>query len=239
MPRKPDLTKKERYNDPFPSRLRELIRERDVTQEQLKDVLSLSKRQSVTSYVDGETLPTIDKLVAIADYFGVTPDYLLSYSEAPTNDSADKFICDETGLSYGALGTLRFDRRSRDELNELIENSTHIIDELIQLRKDSQLLKSIIVQSGVDGLLDGPFDFPEFDLSPEYISDHSSELYTQHSAMQFSLFRAIEAFRRFIYSSYEYDFLDAAATKLKEAVLRFELENGGTENGEHFETAEN
>ena len=107
MPRKPDLTKKERYNDPFPSRLRELQEERHVTQEQLKVVLNLANRQSVTGYVDGETLPTIDKLVAVANYFDVTPNYLLGLSDAATNDIEMQEICDYTGLSVEAINAIR------------------------------------------------------------------------------------------------------------------------------------
>ena len=132
MPRKPDLTKKERYNDPFPSRLRELQEERHVTQEQLKVVLNLANRQSVTGYIDGETLPTIDKLVAVANYFGVTPNYLLGFSDAATNDIEMQEICDYTGLSVEAINAickmlnLRFDWSTmpiHEAINGIIESN--------------------------------------------------------------------------------------------------------------------
>ncbi len=108
MPRKPDIQKKERYNDPFPSRLRELMRENHITQDQLLDVLELKNRQSVTGYIDGETLPTIDKLSAIADFFGVSSDYMLGRSSNKTNDMELEAACSYTGLSVNAVNALRW-----------------------------------------------------------------------------------------------------------------------------------
>ncbi len=100
MPRKPDTNKKDRYNDPFPSALRELVEENKTTQEVLKTVLNVNNRQSVTGYIDGSTLPTIDKLVALAKHFGVSSDYLLGLSGGVKSPNAEiRAICDYTGLS--------------------------------------------------------------------------------------------------------------------------------------------
>lgn len=105
MPRKPNTTGT-RYNDPFPTRLRELVREREMIQEDLKDVLGVSTRQSVTGYIDGSTLPTPDKIVAVANFFGVTTDYLLGVTDSRSIDTELRTICDYTGLSDAAVARL-------------------------------------------------------------------------------------------------------------------------------------
>lgn len=105
--RKTDEGKKDRYNDPFPTALRYLLETRGITQEQFKDVLGVANRQSVTNYVDGTTSPSIDKVVALAKYFGVTSDYLLGLSETETDNRDLAFVSDYTGLSVEAVEALQ------------------------------------------------------------------------------------------------------------------------------------
>lgn len=106
MPRKPNTTG-EHYNDPFPTRLRELIKDNNTTQEELTAVLNVKTRQSVTGYIDGSTLPTIDKVVALADYFNVSADYLLGRTDPKTADPDLRFVCEYTGLSEKAINKLK------------------------------------------------------------------------------------------------------------------------------------
>lgn len=82
MPRKPNTTR-DHYYDPFPSALRKLIEDRGLLQNDVTTVLGVKNRQSVTGYIDGSTLPTPDKIVAVAKYFGVSADYLLGLSDDP------------------------------------------------------------------------------------------------------------------------------------------------------------
>ena len=102
MPRKPNTTG-EHYNDPFPTNLRELIKNNKTTQEELTAVLNVKTRQSVTGYIDGSTLPTIDKVVALADFFNVSVDYLLGRTAPKTADHDLRFVCEYTGLSEQAI----------------------------------------------------------------------------------------------------------------------------------------
>lgn len=67
------------YNDPFPTRLRGLIEEKGVTQVALASLLGIS-RQSFSAYCDGSTQPNIEKTIKLAEYFGVTVDYLYGLS---------------------------------------------------------------------------------------------------------------------------------------------------------------
>ena len=104
MPRKPNIAKKERYHDAFPSALRELMDVNETTQETIKTVLGLNNRQSVTGYVDGSTIPTADKIIAIANYYNVSADYLLFGDEDKKSRDPDVKVCrDYTGLSETAI----------------------------------------------------------------------------------------------------------------------------------------
>lgn len=60
----------------FGSVLCELRKERGMTRVTLSKVLNVSK-STITHYEKGETYPPINMLVAIADYFNVSTDYLL------------------------------------------------------------------------------------------------------------------------------------------------------------------
>ena len=104
MPRKPDLNKKNRYYDPFPSRLRALMERHGTSQEEIKTVLDLKNRQSVTGYVDGSTVPTSEKIVAIAKYYDVTTDYLLGLS--PTEKAEYSFFSEQSGFSNETVSNL-------------------------------------------------------------------------------------------------------------------------------------
>lgn len=65
-----------KYNRPFPKRLRRLLEENDKSQKDLADFLGVS-HQTVSNYALGKTIPDIDLLKKISGFFHVTVDYLL------------------------------------------------------------------------------------------------------------------------------------------------------------------
>ena len=58
-------------------RIKELREARGITQVELAKALFVSK-QSVSNWENDNILPSVDMLVKIADYFGVSTDYMLS-----------------------------------------------------------------------------------------------------------------------------------------------------------------
>lgn len=64
----------------FAERLRELRREKKVTQSKMADFLGI-KLRSYQNYEGGSLRPDYEGLVALADYFDVTTDYLLGRSD--------------------------------------------------------------------------------------------------------------------------------------------------------------
>ena len=64
----------------FHKRLEELRRENRLTQQHMADLLGI-KQPSYARYEDGSCEPNLERLVIIADTFGVTVDYLLGRKE--------------------------------------------------------------------------------------------------------------------------------------------------------------
>ncbi len=61
---------------PFPEILRELREKHGITQQQLAEMLNLTKN-AVSHYENGVNLPSLDTAEKIADIFDVSVDYLL------------------------------------------------------------------------------------------------------------------------------------------------------------------
>lgn len=66
----------------FAERIRTLRSERNMTQDALGKIVGV-KRYSVYGYEKGNNFPEIPVLIALADYFGVSTDYLLGRTDNP------------------------------------------------------------------------------------------------------------------------------------------------------------
>ena len=64
----------------LPERLRALRFEFNETQQRIADILKI-KRPTYTMYEKGSILPPYDKLKVLADYFGVSVDYLMGETD--------------------------------------------------------------------------------------------------------------------------------------------------------------
>lgn len=89
------------YNNPFPSRLRDLMK--NTTQKELADYIGVT-RQSVSQYMDGSSQPVANKVSLIADYFNVTSDYLLGRTDAQKPENIN--VVEKYGLSEEAIRAL-------------------------------------------------------------------------------------------------------------------------------------
>lgn len=97
MPRKRTTTPED-YDKPFPSRLRELMKERYLTQQDIADVLGKT-RQAIGYYMDGSSSPDLASVEKLAIFFGVSTDYLLGVTNIRTSDPDTRAICGKLGLS--------------------------------------------------------------------------------------------------------------------------------------------
>jgi len=94
----------ERYFGQFPCRLRDLMSETSTTQQVLADHVGV-KRQTISTYMSGEGEPPISKAQKIAEYFGVSLDYLVGKDKCKTPDNEQ--IHNLLGLTDDAIKGLR------------------------------------------------------------------------------------------------------------------------------------
>lgn len=73
----------------FADRLKELRKDKGLTQEDMADFLCI-KRQTYSAYERKISLPDINILYKLSDFFGVTVDYLLGKSDRTEQKKSDK-----------------------------------------------------------------------------------------------------------------------------------------------------
>lgn len=76
----------------FGKRLKELRKERQMTQQELADIIGVTK-VSISGYESGNRFPSIDRITDLAYYFEVTTDYLLGRDVEIENSKVK--LCDE------------------------------------------------------------------------------------------------------------------------------------------------
>ena len=69
-------------------KLQLLRRAHGLSQEQLAEVLDIS-RQAISKWENGDSVPDLEKLKAISQYFGVTADYLLFEEQTEPQSTTD------------------------------------------------------------------------------------------------------------------------------------------------------
>lgn len=96
-------------NNPFSKRLREIMAERHTTQKQLAEAIKM-RPQTVSLYMNGQSLPDVLTLKKIADYYDVSADWLLDREGAVMSIDADLASAAKyTGLSEDACKRLNRD----------------------------------------------------------------------------------------------------------------------------------
>lgn len=101
----------------FSENLRRLRKAKDIKQEALAEAMNIS-RQTVSKWENGTAMPDFKKLNALAEYFGVTMDELLGFSnDKNNNDNID----DYTKEYINELITLE-NMQSSKKIKELYKN---------------------------------------------------------------------------------------------------------------------
>ena len=88
----------------FATRLTNTMESNKCTQQRLAEAIG-TKAQTISQYRDGSILPRADKLAAMADYFGVSCDYLIGKDacKTPINEEMREMI----GLTEPAIEALK------------------------------------------------------------------------------------------------------------------------------------
>lgn len=65
----------------FSNRLKQLRKEKNLSMQSLAQIVGLKSKGSIGQFETGLNVPSADILVALADYFGVSIDYLVGRSD--------------------------------------------------------------------------------------------------------------------------------------------------------------
>jgi len=81
----------------LPYNLRELRKQHNYKQTDLSKILSVSQ-QTISSFENGETEPSIDLLIKLSQHFNVTVDFLLGLTDVPAYVNIDTLSNNEHNL---------------------------------------------------------------------------------------------------------------------------------------------
>jgi len=109
----------EQYDSPFASRLRDLLSVPGMNQSKLADSIGVT-RQAISAYSLGISLPDIEKFGKIADFFGVSTEFLLGRTNVSEPDATKQAVAAYLGLSEAAIDEIR--RLQAMHLEQNIEN---------------------------------------------------------------------------------------------------------------------
>lgn len=115
------------YKDPFPVRFRELIEKKGATLDALAAKFNTT-RQTVSNWQNGVTVPDAVSICDIAQYFGVTTDYLLGLTDVKTIETDVRAVAEYIHLSDKAVAMLHesndlpyeYDSRYAEWLKDLL-----------------------------------------------------------------------------------------------------------------------
>lgn len=89
----------------FAENLKKLRKEKKVTQQQLADILCVDKT-SISKWENGFNYPNQNIQLMIADYFGVTVDYLLGRDDNPSPTLTNAYVPDAI-VPFPVIGTIK------------------------------------------------------------------------------------------------------------------------------------
>jgi transcriptional regulator with XRE-family HTH domain len=106
------------YDSPFAARLRELMETPDISQAKVAEPVGVT-RQAISSYSLGTSVPDIDKLVRIAEFFDVSTEFLLGRTEIKKVDATKQAAAEYLDLSEEAIDAIRLLKYGHMEQNFL------------------------------------------------------------------------------------------------------------------------
>ena len=137
--------KTDKYNLPFPKRLRSLIKESGTTMTAVAKEINVT-RQAVSQYQDGSTQPNAETIVRIANYFNVSTDYLLGLSDVSSKDLGVRAMCQKTGLCEDSVQMLI-------RANEIVKIECELYESLYFEYKDRKPLYNIYPAKVIDNII--------------------------------------------------------------------------------------
>lgn len=127
----------DKYNDVFPTRLRQLIDEKPTTITAVARELGIS-RQAVSQYTMGIGKPNADKLLQIAEYFDVSCDWLVGRQGGARSYDMDMAgVCEFLNMSEECVKSLK-------ELGQFAADYPGTLNALFAAEKFREVMKSML-----------------------------------------------------------------------------------------------
>ncbi|MEE1137550.1 MAG: helix-turn-helix transcriptional regulator [Acutalibacteraceae bacterium] len=177
-------------------RINKLLAEKDVMQKELADHLGI-QHNTISYYLKGERVPDHEKLVAIAEYFNVSTDYLLGRTETKTVEEDIQMICDYTGLNEDAVKCLHeccYTENTKTILSYLIapKSKSRFLNDLINVSAclaiyKEEYLEMVCKLSSVESQIDT--------LSEKEIESILDDVEIMMKSAKLSYYDAVEHFR--------------------------------------------
>nr|DAX05604.1 MAG TPA: Repressor protein CI [Bacteriophage sp.] len=100
----------------FGDKLKELRISKNLSQEELSEILEVGK-SSISNWETGKATPTFDMLTKIAQYFGVTIDYLLNFGQ----EDADNMKKLKVALKEAGMWDYDMDDMSKEDFEKAMK----------------------------------------------------------------------------------------------------------------------
>lgn len=97
------------------TKIQNLRKQRGMSQEQLAEALGVS-RQAVSKWEAEQSVPDIDKIISICDYFGVTTDYILRNAELPQTEPQSEPIVENIYISENKVDEENAEKQKKSAL---------------------------------------------------------------------------------------------------------------------------
>lgn len=94
------------YMEKVGEKIRKLREETGTSQQKIADLLGVT-RQSLSLYEKGERTINVEALGKLAEFFGVSADYLLGLSDVRSTEQDMRTACEVTGLSEKAVKNIQ------------------------------------------------------------------------------------------------------------------------------------
>ena len=118
-------------------RIRELRKEKNLTQEELAKMLGLSAKSNIANYENGANAPSDEVKLKMCEIFNCSMDYLMGKTEyKTTNEMIDAYLRTQYEI---------------DVHNAIINSEIHFLDSGLnsnQIVKTQKIIQDILLQSG-------------------------------------------------------------------------------------------
>jgi len=163
------------YNEMFAKRLRSLMGydnktgktkiNQSVVAGDVEGKKKWTTRQTISHYLNGDTLPDSKALINLSNFFNVSSDYLLGLSDVPTNNKDLQGVCEYTGLKKETIKTIS-DKDTSYIFSEFIDvlvayvkenrsfiNSLYLLKESTKRYQSSLIIEKLLSQKADNNTL--------------------------------------------------------------------------------------